>query len=147
MQIGGQEMKELTISELAKKSNVKISTIRYYEKRGLLGTPSRTESGYRMFSQSIIGDIKMIKHAQDLGFTLEEIKKLLSIYKIQDYFPTEEMYQFSKAKIVEIDEKIAQLNNLRALLVNALSFPISELPPPKELCPVLIKLFEGREEQ
>lgn len=135
-------MNHLTIGELAKASNVKVATVRYYEKRGLIAKPPRTESGYRMFSQESVADIKMIKHAQDLGFTLEEIKKLILIYKIEDYFPTEEMYQFAKMKMIEIDEKITQLNNLKSLLENAMDFPVSELPPPKESCPLLKKLSE-----
>lgn len=130
-------MNSLTIGELAKDSNVNISTIRYYEKRGLIETPPRTESGYRMFTSETIADIKMIKHAQDLGFTLEEIKQLLSIYKIEDYYPTKEMYQFSKVKIVEINEKVAQLNSLKSLLENAMKCTVAELSPPKELCPLL----------
>lgn len=73
-------MSILTIGEIARQSNVHVETIRYYEKRGLIAEPPRTESGYRMFSQETITEIKMIKHAQELGFTLEEIKKILAIY-------------------------------------------------------------------
>lgn len=138
-------MSILTIGEIAKQSNVHVETVRYYEKRGLIVKPPRTESGYRMFSQETITEIKMIKHAQELGFTLEEIKKILAIYRTVDYFPTEEMYQFSKVKVQEIDRKIAQLKNLKALLENAINYPDSELPLPKKSCPLIKKLSERSE--
>lgn len=144
--MGGQKMTRLIIGELAKQSNVNIATVSYYEKRGLIAKPPRTESGYRMFSHNAVTEIKMVKHAQELGFTLEEIKKILSIYRVEDYFPTKELYQISKEKIIEIDEKVAQLKNLKSLLENAMKNTASELPDPKESCPLLKKLSDRRNE-
>jgi len=145
MNTGGQKMRNLTISELAKETNVNVATVRYYEKRGLIAAPPRTESGYRMFSHETAADIKLIKRAQDLGFTLEEIKTIILIYKADHYFPTEDMYQFANAKIKEIDEKINQLNNLKSLLENAMNVSDSALPPPKQLCPLLNILSKGED--
>jgi DNA-binding transcriptional MerR regulator len=78
-------MEGLTISQVAKASNVNIETIRYYERRGLIPEPPRTNSGYRMFSYEVIRDIQFIKRAQDVGFTLEEIKKLLSASNTEEF--------------------------------------------------------------
>ena len=136
-------MINLTISELAKQCNVNVATVRYYEKRGLIATPPRTEAGYRMFSLETAADIKLIKLAQDLGFTLEEIKTILLIYKTEHYFPTKDMYQFANTKIKDIEEKIIQLNNLKSLLEKAVNDSDLALPPPKPLCPLIKILSEG----
>ncbi|MED4533070.1 heavy metal-responsive transcriptional regulator [Metabacillus fastidiosus] len=136
-------MNYYTISEVAKRTNVNIATVRYYEKRGIMDKPTRSESGYRIFSDEAIETIKLIKYAQSLGFTLEEIKKILAIYKTESYFPTDEMYNFSVEKIGEIEEKITQLNKLKALLQTAVNYPDSELPLTKGSCPIIKILSEG----
>lgn len=136
-------MNGLTISQAAKQAGVHIETIRYYERRGLLPTPPRTNSGYRMLSSETVHDIQFIKRAQDLGFTLEEIKKLLSIYKTEDYFPIEEMHQFTTEKIRQIDEKIEQLNKFRSILELVAHRPFSDRTPSKDDCPLIKNLSNG----
>lgn len=136
-------MTGLTMSQVAKEANVNIATVRYYEKRGLIYTPPRAEAGYRIFSYQTVNDITFIKKAQDLGFTLEEIKHLLAICREEDYFPTEEMHQFAVRKLKEIDIKIQQLIKLQALLeIVTTHFP-SEQPLQKNQCPIINKLKEG----
>ncbi|MBW4968198.1 MerR family transcriptional regulator [Pseudoalteromonas sp. CR1] len=66
----------MKISELAKLVGVAPSTIRYYESKGLLPKSSRNSNGYRQYEHSSIEQIKMIKFAQSLGFSLEEIPTL-----------------------------------------------------------------------
>ncbi|MBD0383154.1 MerR family transcriptional regulator [Paenibacillus sedimenti] len=134
-------MKRLTVSQVAKASNVNIETVRYYERRGLISAPPRTHSGYRMYANEAVDDIQFIKRAQDLGFSLEEIKHLLCVYKKEDYFPIEEMSQFAAVKIQEIEEKIHQLNNFKSLLESAISRQESDLP--KNQCPIIKKLSES----
>jgi len=136
-------MNGLTISQAAKEAGVHVETIRYYERRGLLPTPPRTNSGYRMLSSETVHDIRFIKRAQDLGFTLEEIKKLLSIYKTEDYFPIEEMQQFATEKIRQIDEKIEQWNKFKSILELVAHRPFSDRTPSKEECPLIKNLSNG----
>lgn len=136
-------MSGLTVSRVAKASNVNIETVRYYERRGLISKPPRTESGYRMFSHEAVDHIQFIKRAQDLGFTLEEIKNLLYVYKKEDYFPIEDMYQFAAVKIQEIEEKINHLNNFKSLLESAIIRQDSDPSFPKNECPIMRKLSEG----
>ncbi|MCH1626736.1 MerR family transcriptional regulator [Ferdinandcohnia quinoae] len=114
-------MKKLTISQVAKSANVNVETIKYYEKRGLLPKPERNGSGYRQFSKSAIGDVLLIKKAQEIGFTLNEIKQILELIKQDHYFPTDEMNAFAIAKINEINEKIARLESFKSLLEQATS--------------------------
>lgn len=135
-------MKGLTISQVAKASNVNIDTIRYYERRGLISEPPRSDSGYRMFPRQVIQDIEFIKRAQDLGFTLVEIKDLLSASNGDKEFHSEEMYNFASSKIKEIEEKIQNLNEIKFLLEDmAEKCPGSGVP--KSQCPILKKLSEG----
>lgn len=136
-------MNGLTISQLAKTSNVNVETIKYYERRELLSKPDRTEAGYRMFSETAVDDVNFIKKAQGLGFTLNEIKHLLALVREEDYYPTKEMYKFATTKIKEIEEKIAQLENFKSLLEQATVQQPHSLPLQKQECPVLKKIIKG----
>lgn len=135
-------MNGLTISQVAKASNVNIETIRYYERRGLISEPPRTESGYRMFPQHVIQDIKFIKRAQDLGFTLEEIKDLLSASSEDEEFDSEKVHDFASGKIEEIEKKIRDLNEMK-LLLEALVEKCPGSGVPKNQCPIMKQLSEG----
>lgn len=132
-----------TISKVAKAAKVNVETVKYYEKRGLISKASRTESGYRVFSNAAVEDIQFIKRAQEMGFSLQEIKHLLSLIKQDDYYPTEEMYQFATRKVKEIEEKIIQLQNFKSLLESVTELPVSSLPLPKNQCPILRRIIKG----
>ena len=72
-------MEELTIGRLARQGGVNLETIRYYERQGLLPKPPRTAAGYRMFPRETGRRLRFIKRAQELGFSLNEIRELLSL--------------------------------------------------------------------
>ena len=63
----------LTVGQLARASDVRADTVRYYERIGMIGEAERTDAGYRKFDDSAAERIRFIKNAQSLGFTLEEI--------------------------------------------------------------------------
>ncbi len=63
----------LTISQVATAADVNVQTIRYYERRGLFPTPRRTPAGYRQYTEDAVARLRFIKHAPDLGFSLQEI--------------------------------------------------------------------------
>lgn len=135
-------MKGLTISEVAKGSNVNIETIRYYERRGLIPQPPRNDSGYRMFAEQTIQDIQFIKRAQDLGFTLDEIKHLLAANNGEEEFHSEEMHDFASSKAKEIEKKISDLTEMKWLLERLVEkCPGSGVP--KDQCPIMKKLSQG----
>jgi len=69
----------LTAGKIAKAGGVNIQTVRYYERRRLLVCDRRTESGYRLYAPEAVRVIRFIKNAQELGFTLDEIAKLLRL--------------------------------------------------------------------
>jgi DNA-binding transcriptional MerR regulator len=72
-------MNALRTSDVAKEGGVNLETVRYYERRGLLPKPPRTPAGYRTFGTDAVRRLRFIKRAQDLGFSLKEIKELLAL--------------------------------------------------------------------
>lgn len=109
----------MKISDLAKSAGVNIETIRYYERLGLITEPPRTESGYRIFPSEVIQRIKFIKRSQDLGFTLAEIRSLLTLTDSED-FSCREIQQFASQKLKEIESKIRDLQNIKNVLQDLL---------------------------
>lgn len=69
----------LTIGRLARLGGVNLEAVRYYEREGLLMRPPRTRSGYRIFSRDAARRLRFIKRAQQLGFSLAEIRELLAM--------------------------------------------------------------------
>ena len=68
--------------EVAARAGVNIQTLRYYERRGLLGRPPRTASGYRRYSEDAVRIVRFVKRAQELGFTLDEAEQLLRLRRV-----------------------------------------------------------------
>lgn len=69
----------MTISNVARAADVNVETIRYYQRRGLVKEPTKPARGYRLYPQEAVDRVRFIKRAQELGFTLSEIKNLLSL--------------------------------------------------------------------
>lgn len=72
-------MKPMTIGRLSKAANVKITTIRYYESVGLMGTPDRSESGQRRYGSLDVERLSFIRHARELGFPMDDIRTLIEL--------------------------------------------------------------------
>ena len=68
-----------TIGKLAKELNISVETIRFYERQGLIEQPLKPESGYRMYGDALVNQLKFILKAKALGFTLKEIESLMSL--------------------------------------------------------------------
>src|SRR6266705_3175361 len=71
----------LHIGHVAKRTGLSVDAIRFYEKAGLLPRPARTEGGFRLFHQREVADLEFIQRAQQLGFSLREIRELFSIQR------------------------------------------------------------------
>ena len=133
-------MEGLTIGRLAREGQVNVETIRYYERRGLLPRPPRRPSGYRIFSPSTVQVLRFVKTAQALGFSLKEIKALLSL-RIQPGRSCSDVRQRAEQKMHEIDQKILTLQAMRKALVR-LTAACSGRGPISE-CPILESLEAG----
>lgn len=70
---------DLSIGELARATEVKVPTIRYYEQIGLLAAPPRTEGGQRRYGRPEVDRLNFIRHARELGFGVENIRELLAM--------------------------------------------------------------------
>ena len=109
-------MDGLSISQVAKRGGVNIQTIRYYERQGLLAPTSRTEAAYRIFSAESVRRIRFIKRAQELGFSLKEIKDLLSL-RIDAHTTQADIRKRTQAKIADVEQKILHLQAIHASLL------------------------------
>jgi Hg(II)-responsive transcriptional regulator len=108
-------MTTLKIGQLARVANVNIDTIRYYERQGLLPEPIRQDSGYRQYSQDDVKQLRFIKRAQKLGFSLREIKELLAL-RVDSDTVCQDVQRRSTAKVEDIEQKIASLRQIQHAL-------------------------------
>lgn len=106
----------ITIGKVARDAGVGIETVRFYEREGLLAKPDRTTSGYRQYDQEVIDRLRFIKRAKELGFTLKEIKELLSL-KVDPTTTCAEVKSQAEEKIDDIANKIRTLQNMKKALV------------------------------
>ena len=98
---------------MAERARVSLQTIRYYEREGLLPKPPRLASGYRTFPDTSADRVRFIKRAQELGFSLAEIRELLSMGRGAS---AQEMRNRAKAKVAEIERKIRALREMKSAL-------------------------------
>lgn len=109
-------MKHLTIGEVAKRAGVGVETVRFYERKGLLEEPERKPSGYRQFDEEIVDRLRFIRRAKELGFTLKEIKELLSL-KLDPSTTCADVKERAEGKIADIGAKIDSLKRMKRALV------------------------------
>ena len=108
-------MKALTIGRLAKEAGVNLETVRYYERRGLLPRPPRSESGYRLFPDEAVRRLRFIRRAQELGFSLKEIRELLSL-RVSRTANRSDVRRRAEAKIADIEAKVKSLESMKKTL-------------------------------
>src|SRR5262245_25572038 len=102
----------LRASELAREADVNRQTLRYYERRGLLPEPARTESGHRQYPPEAIRLIRFIRRAQELGFNLKEIDELIALRSTRGR-DCSRVQRLAASKLSDVDEKIARLRAIR----------------------------------
>jgi MerR family mercuric resistance operon transcriptional regulator len=125
-------MRNLTIGHLARKAQVNVETIRYYERRGLIPEPPRRESGYRQYSEDAVSRIQFIKRAKKLGFSLKEISELLSL-RVDPNTTCGDVKSRAEAKTAEVEEKMRALQRMKKALTKLTALcrgsgPTSECP-------------------
>lgn len=107
--VQSQEAASLTIGKLAASAGVGVETIRFYQRRGLLETPTR-ESGFRRYGAQDVRRLAFIRQAQAAGFTLEEIKELVELDATDDRPRAREL---ANARVKALDRKIQELERAR----------------------------------
>ena len=129
----------LTIGAVAKRVGVAIDTIRYYEREGLLPEPLRRASGYRSYGEGTIAQLRFIRRAKVLGFTLEEIRDLLALSADRQH-GVKAVKQRAQQRLAAIDTRIAVLQRVRDGLAQLVeSCPGHGAP---EQCPILRALID-----
>lgn len=103
----------LRSGEVAEQAGVNVQTLRYYERRGLLTEPARSLGGHRLYPPDTVALLNVIKAAQRLGFTLDEVADLIAAGRRH---PTPDLRQRAIDKLAEIDARIAALQAIRGTL-------------------------------
>jgi MerR family transcriptional regulator, copper efflux regulator len=103
-------MDSIGIGQLAKRAGVAIDTVRYYERNGLLTPRGRLASGYRRYGELELARLRFIRRAQKLGFTLKEVRSLLSLSAQRN---VAQVKRSAQAKLADVEERIAALRRVR----------------------------------
>ena len=110
----------LKIGDLAKATETKVETIRYYEQIGLLPPPERTTGNYRAYAVGHLKRLSFIRRSRDLGFSIEQVRALLSLAD-QEQRPCNSVDELAREHLAEVDAKIADLRRLRTELASIIS--------------------------
>jgi DNA-binding transcriptional MerR regulator len=129
----------LRIGEVAQRGGVSIDTIRYYEKRKLLPLSPRSEGGFRLFTVETIERVRFIKQAQEMGFSLDEIRTLLAGGGVA---ACSQMRDLLRVKLQEINQKMKGLRAFTRTLSRHLRACEDELARrgAAAKCPVIVEI-------
>jgi MerR family copper efflux transcriptional regulator len=137
------------IGQVARETGLTIDTIRFYEKQGLLKRSRRTEGGFRLFGSDDVQTLKFVRKAQELGFSLSEIRELL-ILRAEHVPACTHVKELLDQKLAAIEQKIDELEELRHSLRLALRKCKRGLnttaPGHEECCPVLEEISRAARE-
>jgi len=126
-------MKPMTVGQVARQAGVGVETVRFYEKKHLLEEPIRRASGYREYDNETIRRLRFIQRAKELGFTLSEIRELLSLRCFEQ--PCNAVREQAEAKVAEIEAKVAMLLRMKEVLRRLASSCCKQSD--KSHCPIL----------
>lgn len=133
------------IGEVACLTGVTVETLRYYERRGLLPEPPRTEGGFRCYPPDVVSQVRFIKQAQALGLSLEDVQHLSPGPRHRSPAGCHRVSQLLQRRIVDVDNRLVQLRALRKTLASHLAacdHALRETTEPE--CPTLRTLARVR---
>ena len=105
----------MNIGEAAKASGVSAKMIRHYESVGLFPEASRTDAGYRQYTDKDVGTLHFIRQSRDLGFSLDQIRELLGLWQDRRR-PSRQVKALAQAHLQELDQKLQELHAMKATL-------------------------------
>jgi len=129
----------MNIGQAAKSSGLSAKMIRYYESIGLLQAANRTDSGYRLYSATDLHTLAFIKRSRDLGFSLEEVGKLLTLWQDRGR-ASADVKALAHKHILDLNQKIEELAGLRDTLQDLVEHCQGNDRPD---CPILKDLESG----
>lgn len=109
----------LKIGKVSSASGIGVEALRFYERSGLLGKPARTASGYRVYDRSVLDRLAFIKKAQMLGFSLDEIRRIIAESDAGES-PCAEVREIVRRRLSELDERLRELRRYRKELAATL---------------------------
>ncbi|MEB0027912.1 Cu(I)-responsive transcriptional regulator [Pseudomonas sp. MH9.2] len=130
----------MNIGQAAKNSGLSAKMIRYYESIGLLKAAHRSDSGYRLYGPEDLHTLAFIKRSRDLGFSLEEVAKLLTLWQDRQR-ASSDVKALAREHITALDQKISELASLRDTLQELVEHCQGDHRPD---CPILKDLASGR---
>ncbi len=107
----------MNIGQAAGATGLSAKMIRHYESIGLLPASTRTDAGYRQYSERDVNMLRFIRHSRDLGFSLEQIRELLDLWQNRKR-SSRQVKSLAEAHIAELDAKLAELQSMRAALAH-----------------------------
>jgi len=137
-----EQAASLTIGAVARRAGVAIDTIRFYEREGLLAEPARRASGYRHYDDAAVRQLRFIRRAKALGFTLQEIRDLLALSRERRH-GVKAVKQRALERLRSIDARIAELQRVRDGLAELVAACPGRGAP--ERCPILRALGDDEE--
>lgn len=117
----------LRSGQVAARAGVNNETLRYYERRGLIAEPARSPGGHRLYPPEVVTHLRVIKAAQRLGFSLDEVADLLAAGRHRHGRPDAGLQASARAKLAEVEERIADLETIRGRLREALDAGCDDL--------------------
>jgi DNA-binding transcriptional MerR regulator len=144
--LGVKGTPSLQIGQVAQKTGLSVDAIRFYEKSGLMPRPARTQGGYRLYKEQEVADLEFIQKAQQLGFSLKEIRELFSIQR-HPHEVCEHVRDLIAQKLGVVRAKIAELQAMEMDLSGALRQCRTALRQPskhRNSCPVLEAIAKPR---
>ena len=126
----------MNIGEAARQSGLPPKTIRYYEETGLIRPATRAGNGYRDYSTTDVHKMRFVRHARELGFSVDECAGLLSLYEDKNR-QAADVKALVNAHIAGIDAKIADLASMKSTLAHLVSCCAGDARPE---CPILDSL-------
>lgn len=130
----------MLIGEVAALAGMPTATVRYYERRGLIAEPSRTPAGYRQYGPDTGRRLRFIKHAQELGFALEEIQQMLAL-TMADPASCARVQVVTREKVRTVSVRLKELHRLERVLRDLVHG--CDHRGPSEPCPILSVLSEN----
>jgi DNA-binding transcriptional MerR regulator len=147
----------LRSGQVAAAAGVNIETLRYYERRGLLAEPGRSPGGHRLYPADTVTSLRVIKGAQRLGFTLDEVADLLEVGRHHGHRGPGSrrrpgagqdvgLQGRARAKLAEVEDRIADLNTIRDTLAAAIDAGCEDLVDcaGNDCCPIPFATITAR---
>lgn len=106
----------LRIGQLSARTGINNETLRFYEARGLMSEPRRSEAGYRLYTEADVRKAEFIVRAKKMGFGLKDISELLSLRVEKESSTCGEVKDLAEAKLLEIKQKIEELQRMKGAL-------------------------------